>query len=346
VRRFGILLGLSVTASLMAADVLKVAPPARAADLILTSKKIPLNVNDPAQVKVGELIYRGGVEIRSPNRDFGGLSGLRLWDDLTMLAVSDAGTWVSFRLVEKKGRLVGVKGIGIAPVLDATGTPGIKAERDVESVAIDRAAALVCITLERINARWCYRGIDPATPSTFAATPADSTAIQGAEAWPVNGGPEAADFKTTGSIADIVLSEEAEGSQPGTTAGFVSTRQRGDPEAVVRRGFDYPAPAGFRATDINILSDAEALVLNRHFTLGDGVSAIIAVLPLDDISAGHPAVPREIARLARPLTVDNMEGISFIERKGRRFIYIVSDDNFSGLQRTILMKFEWVKKAA
>ncbi|WP_255413045.1 hypothetical protein [Erythrobacter sp. KY5] len=27
---------------------------------------------------------------------------------------------------------------------------------------------------------------------------------------------------------------------------------------------------------------------------------------------------------------------------GRTFLYIVSDDNFSSSQRTLLMKFEWV----
>ena len=41
-------------------------------------------------------------------------------------------------------------------------------------------------------------------------------------------------------------------------------------------------------------------------------------------------------------TVDNFEGIALREEQGRTFLYIVSDDNFSGSQRTLLMKFELV----
>ena len=51
-------------------------------------------------------------------------------------------------------------------------------------------------------------------------------------------------------------------------------------------------------------------------------------------------VPEEIARLAPPLTVDNMEALAIRREGGRTFIYLASDDNFSPLQRTLLMKFE------
>ena len=44
--------------------------------------------------------------------------------------------------------------------------------------------------------------------------------------------------------------------------------------------------------------------------------------------------------LLPPLSVDNFEGLAVREEGGRTFLYIVSDDNFSGSQRTLLMKFE------
>ena len=50
----------------------------------------------------------------------------------------------------------------------------------------------------------------------------------------------------------------------------------------------------------------------------------------------------ELARLAPPLTVDNMEGISARQDSaGRTLIYLMSDDNYSVLQRTLLLMFEY-----
>ena len=55
--------------------------------------------------------------------------------------------------------------------------------------------------------------------------------------------------------------------------------------------------------------------------------------------AGH-----EIARMemARPLTVDNYEGLSAIPAKdGSVRFYLLSDDNFQSSQRTLLLAFDW-----
>ncbi|MBT3627577.1 MAG: esterase-like activity of phytase family protein, partial [Rhodospirillaceae bacterium] len=42
-----------------------------------------------------------------------------------------------------------------------------------------------------------------------------------------------------------------------------------------------------------------------------------------------------------PLTVDNMEGIAVRrDGAGHTLVYLVSDDNFSVLQRTLLLMFE------
>jgi hypothetical protein len=47
-------------------------------------------------------------------------------------------------------------------------------------------------------------------------------------------------------------------------------------------------------------------------------------------------------RLARPLAVDNFEGLAALPRAdGQVRFYLVSDDNFSRLQRTLLLAFDW-----
>ena len=48
----------------------------------------------------------------------------------------------------------------------------------------------------------------------------------------------------------------------------------------------------------------------------------------------------EIARISLPLTVDNFEGLGLRrDRDGRLLVYLISDDNFNPLQRTLLLMF-------
>ena len=46
--------------------------------------------------------------------------------------------------------------------------------------------------------------------------------------------------------------------------------------------------------------------------------------------------------MSKPLTVDNFEGVDFVPRPGGAYrVYILSDDNFSASQRTLLLAFDW-----
>ena len=48
----------------------------------------------------------------------------------------------------------------------------------------------------------------------------------------------------------------------------------------------------------------------------------------------------ELARFGGSLTVDNFEGLAVRgDDLGRLLVYMISDDNFSSFQRTLLMQF-------
>ena len=52
----------------------------------------------------------------------------------------------------------------------------------------------------------------------------------------------------------------------------------------------------------------------------------------------------EIARMemARPLTIDNFEGLDLTPRAdGGYRLYLLADDNFQSIQRTLLLAFDW-----
>ena len=63
-----------------------------------------------------------------------------------------------------------------------------------------------------------------------------------------------------------------------------------------------------------------------------------------DFQPGATAKPRELARLASPLAVDNLEGIAATKGpRGETLLWLISDDNFNPLQRNILLLFELAK---
>ncbi len=343
-KRFAVLLGAGIALALGAADLLKMVPPAQAAALVLSATPIPLSLENPAQIKLGDFMYRGGLDLRSTNKEFGGLSGLRVLADGTALAIGDTGIWASFTLVEKREQLVGVRGIGLAPILGFDGQPGSKKERDAEAIDYDAKTRRARVSFEGDHRVWLYEGIDPHAPDTFAHLPVADWRRPWMQFWPGNGGGEA--HCTIAPDTTLTISEEGAGPDgpdalaPGTDA-FVS-----GPAGDVR--FGYRAPPGFKPTDCVGLdaTGQRALVLQRRFSPMTGVAAAISLLDITAIKSGESLSAREIARLEPPLNVDNMEGISYIERGGRKFIYMISDDNFSGLQRTLLMKFEWLPAAA
>ena len=58
------------------------------------------------------------------------------------------------------------------------------------------------------------------------------------------------------------------------------------------------------------------------------------------MSAGAPIVGEELAQIGSPLAPDNFEGVAARRASdGRTLIYLLSDDNFSILLRTVLFVF-------
>jgi hypothetical protein len=334
VKKLSYFLAVAIALPLFMANRLSLSPPAQAADLTLTTTPLPLNKDAPMQKRIGELVYLGGLVLQSPSKDFGGLSALRINEDGIALAVSDAGSWISFALIEKNGHLVGATGIGLAPLLDLAGNPGTKANRDSEALEM---GATTAVSFEGDHRIWTYRDIDPAKPETFKAAAAQDWRLPAMMQWPNNGGVEA--YCTLGpDEARLIISEDAPAPQGSKDAFLVSQ--------TTQLRFGFLPETGFKPTDcVGLPKGKQALVLQRRFSPFSGVAASIVVADFSGVENGTVIRGREIARLVPPLSVDNMEGISYIERKGRKFVYIISDDNFSGLQRSLLMKFEWAPLA-
>jgi len=307
---------------------------------VVRAEPVALDAAHASRQRVGELVYLGGVELRATDPRFGGLSGLRVGADGMALLVSDAGYWVRLRLVERRGRLVDVADAAIGAMPDGAGVTGSKVERDAEALEVDAAGDTAWVAFEARNAVWQYADLSRAEARGLADwRPAATHAPLQLSLWPGGTGPEAMARLADGRL--LILSEGAEGRWPGTTAGALLDLAGARPAPPVL--FSYRPPAGFSATDAAMASAGTVLVLNRHFTPFTGVAARLCVMAVTEVVPGgdRPAPCREIARLVPPLAVDNMEGVSVVARDGRRYVYLVSDDNYYPLQRTLLLKFAW-----
>ena len=84
------------------------------------------------------------------------------------------------------------------------------------------------------------------------------------------------------------------------------------------------------------------LLLERSFTPIKGPAARISLIKKNTIIPGKKLNPLELAIIKPPLIVDNFEGIAVIDAPiGGHLIFIISDDNFKSVQRTLLMQFYW-----
>ena len=284
---------------------------------------LALDESDRERTKVGALTFLKAWELRSDNSDFGGISALIVTDEKRFLAVSDAGTLIGFTL----GRTNRMENSFIAALPGAFGENVDFRDRDSEGMAYDPASGHIWVSYE---ARHAVRRFSPSLGRIDGTKRLIST-----KGWKANGGVEAIARLRDGRF---VLFSETHQRADGTNSAYLYS---GDPIEAGSQAtpFGYRAPDGYRPTDATTLPDSRLLILNRRIGLPDGFSAKLAILDPADIEADKAIAPQIIATLASPLLVDNMEGLAITQEDGRIIVWMISDNNFTALQRTILMKF-------
>ncbi|RYD54468.1 MAG: esterase-like activity of phytase family protein [Sphingomonadales bacterium] len=292
----------------------------------ITATPVALDPSDPARVRVGGLTYLGGVQLRSPDRAFGGFSAMQVVGDRFLL-VSDAGNVIRFRL--DAGFNLSEPSFGDVTLGPETGQ--YKPDRDMESLASDPATGRIWLGYERENAIWRYDAT-LARAARFAHPPAMRN-------WSSNGGAEAMARLRDGRF--VVISESARPRGPLAKTGRQALMFAGDPTEAPDRGFrfTYIPPPGFDPSDMAELPDGRLLVLNRRFAIPELFTAKLVLLDPRTIRPGAPVQGREIAHFAAPLLRDNYEALA-VTREGKdTILWMASDDNQQFWERTLLLKF-------
>jgi hypothetical protein len=282
---------------------------------------LALDPEDPKRKKVGALTFQGAWELRSDNSDFGGISGVAVRPGNRFVALSDAGTLIGFTF--NASRRMQNSFIATLPgAADAS-----YRDRDSEAMAYDAASGRIWVSYEGRHA--------------IRRFPAAINRVDGirrlefAQGWKVNGGTEAIVRLPDGRFIIII---EKHIRADGSNSAFLFSGDPVEPGSGVTP-FGYRAPDGYRPTDAAMLPDGRVLVLNRRVSFPAGFSAKLSVVDPADISKDVAVKPITMATLTAPLLIDNMEALAVTGEGGQTIIWMLSDNNFSAFQRTLLMKF-------
>jgi hypothetical protein len=292
------------------------------------------DTSDHSHVRFGSLEYRSGLILTSNFRGFGGLSGLRLdARGERFIAISDKGSWFTGRIVYKGREMTGLDDVEASPILGPDGK-AITARGwfDTESIALD--GSYVYVGLERVNqvlrfdfARGFTRSLGEVVPLPPAA-----------RKLPYNRGLEALVMVPKGfALAGTLIAISERGLDAGgNIIGFLIGGKRAG-QFGVRRTDD------FDVSDAVLLPSGDLLLLERKFSWIGGVGIRIRRVPIASVGPGAVIDGPVIFNADLGNEIDNMEGIdAHVTPEGDTVLTLVSDDNFSMIQRNLLLQFTLV----
>ena len=297
------------------AELPKAAVPA-GPGIIVKAEALPLNPADPGQDRIGNFSYAGGLKLTSAQTSrLHGLSDLDVQPDGALISVGDEGDLLKAKVVlDARGRLTGLTGARLTALvgLDAKPLQG-KDNRDSEGLAVMANGDLL-ISFERRDRIWLY----PKDGGAPRAVPSPAVTF------PFNEGMEA------------LAPDPGRGSDAYFTGG--ETTGRTWTCTLTSACVDGPKidlALGFGLVAARRLPDGRTAWLLRAF---NPITRSVIDLRITD-AAGHVVDRME---LRGPLTVDNFEGLAAVPgAAGSLRFYLISDDNFSNSQRTLLLAFDW-----
>jgi hypothetical protein len=284
----------------------------------------------------GSLEFRGGLELSSPFKNFGGLSAIRVASDgANFLAVTDKADWLRGRIVYRDGRPVGISHAEMAPMLGADGRPiTARGWYDTEALTLDGNTAYVA--LERVHRilRFNYGTDGLLARGHLVPVPSDLKNL------PRNRGIEClvAMPKGTPLSGALLAISERDLDGDGNIRGFLIGGPAPGSFAVIRKD-------DFDIVDCALTPTADLVLLERFFSWQRGLAMRIRRVPLSHLMPGALVDGASLIQADMGYQIDNMEGLSVHRTAdGTIVLTLVSDDNFSFIQRTLLLQFALLDK--
>lgn len=284
------------------------------------------------RTRIGAVEFRGGIVLSSDYDRFGGLSGMQL-DGATnrLIALTDKGYWFSATLETEGDWPVGLTDAKMAPMLAEDGSRLATLGRgDTESLVLTPAG--VAVGIERWQEIWLFPGTDP-----LGARGKSLFSFRGIAVLGSNEGIEALAMPPSGQPASLVVIAERDPKDPTILPGFLLSPLEA-PRLAGR--FVIERIDEFNATDLALATDGMAYLLERRFDLLRGVSMRIRRFPISQAVDGARISGEVVIEAHRVGAIDNMEALAVTRNAaGETILTVMSDDNFSLLQRTVLLRF-------
>ena len=277
----------------------------------------------------GPLRPLGGLVLAPDMLGGGGFSGVHLAPDLTLTLISDRGHWAEAQLVLDGLTPINLQPLRHGPLRDEAGKPiprGFAADAEALARLPDGTWLVAFERRHRIRA---YRRLDG--PGLYVAAP------PGLEAAPPNGGLESLAVLQDGRLFTIAETFTPP-DRPELRHAWLGAPGRWMPL------YWQPAP-GFHPTDAAILPDGRALVLERRFSLLGGFSARLVMTAPDALRSAREGTVLHGETILMlddaPLPSENWEAVAVTRFGDQTLVALISDDNESILQRSLLLLFAW-----
>ncbi|MGB3454782.1 MAG: esterase-like activity of phytase family protein [Litorimonas sp.] len=301
------------------------AHPAPFETLDLSISPAPLDPQDVGVTLPPGVSFAGGWQLQFRDEVFGGLSGLAILPDGDFLSVTDTGRFV--RIGRDNAEPLARAEIAemrfsnplVRPGKLTADAEGLDVSDGIALVSFERDFRVLAFALERCGA--VARGIEIADPpSRYGLRPIRA-----------NAGPEALWIDENSRVR--LLYEQLRDDRP--VAATVTDDSRARLETLVPVP---PLEPGFRPVGADQVDDPGVTAhLYRAYDRESGNRVRLDLLPI----GAEPVV----IRLAPPLATDNFEGVAMEGTEDGLRVWIVSDDNFSDRQRTLLYAFDVTRSA-
>ena len=321
----------AVSAARLAATLTKVAVTATP----ITS----FDNRDPALTRFGALEFRGGLALTAAFEPFGGVSAIHFEPDGSrFLAVTDRGSWLRGRIVYRDGKPDSVTDTEMAPILAADGKP-LAAYGWYDTESLTERDGLIYLGIERVHkiVRFKVRRDGLQARGEAVATPVDF-ATMGA-----NKGLECltASPKQSALGGKLIAVSERSLDAAGNIRGYAldgATAGDGVDDRALR--FSVKRSDEFEVSDCVILPPGDLLLLERRYSPARGVGMRLRRVPLTALKDGATVDGAVLIDVDLAYQIDNMEGMAVHRNAaGETIITMVSDDNFSAIQRNLLLQF-------
>lgn len=290
------------------------------------------NVADPQKKQFGKLQFLGGIELFSDNNNFGGYSGFRFHSGRTgFISVSDFGFWLAGTILRKNGLPIGIKDTTLAPIRDTRGHIVLGKEGS-DAEALEIVGDQLYVAFEREHRVERYELDIPnfnSKKSVALNVNFQNLNLRG------NKGLETIVSPPSGSPlhGQLLMFSERTLNAKRDIRAFIFNNDKLDEFSVARTN-------QFDITDGKFLPNGDLILLERRFSVATGAAVRLRRFKSGTIKPGARLTGEVLMVADSSNQIDNMEGLDITQDKnGNTILTLISDDNHSILQRTLLLEF-------